>query len=174
MSHDDVTHGDTPLAEVDAKRLHAAVDSLAEALHTYVNAAIGVRSEFGAEVADDDPRVLSREAEVGRQNAELFDAIHAELGMHPDLTSSLWESDARAIEPVNLSEGERAEVYYLGFLIAEPPEGSSMTLNGVIDLLDDAGQGVTEAFHQGGYDVIEWAASRRRAPGFSEDEDDDT
>ncbi|TGJ98090.1 hypothetical protein DLJ96_05695, partial [Actinotalea fermentans ATCC 43279 = JCM 9966 = DSM 3133] len=63
--------------------MHAAVDALAAALHEYVGTAVGVRAEFGAAEADEDPRVLALEAAIGALNAGLYDALHDSLGMHP-------------------------------------------------------------------------------------------
>jgi hypothetical protein len=178
MSRDDVTHSTAPLTAdaTDAAELHAAVDALADALHDYVDGAVGVRSEFGASDSDDDPRVLALENKVGRLNADLFDAIHAALGMHPDLTSSVWEPGAGGAEgeagPV---AGQRvtAELFFLGFMVATPPTSADMTLEGVIDVLDTAGEGVTEHMASAGYQVVEWAASRGLAPGFGPESDDE-
>ena len=64
MSHEDATHGPAPLGAVDPAPMHAAVDALAAALHEYVGTAVGVRAEFGASEADEDPRVLALEARV--------------------------------------------------------------------------------------------------------------
>jgi len=176
MSHEDTTHSPVPLHDVDAAPLHAAVDSLAAALHHYVDSAVGVRAEFGAAESDDDPRILLLENRVGQLNAQLFDALHDALGMHPDLTSSVWEpQDGHDLEGAHdVPEGyEQAELFYLGFMVAAPPDTAAMTLDGAIDVLDEAGQGVTAAFADAGYEVVEWAASRGAAPGLGDDEDDD-
>ena len=69
--HDEGAHGTEPLPGVDAAPLHAAVDQLAVALHSYVDTAVGVRAEFGAHEADEDPRVLALESRIGTLNAEL-------------------------------------------------------------------------------------------------------
>ncbi|GAB2457321.1 hypothetical protein [Xylanimonas ulmi] len=175
MSHEDTTHSPAPLSDVDPTPLHAAVDALAATLHEYVEAAVGVRAEFGAAESDDDPRILALENHVGQLNAGLFDALHDTLGMHPDLTSSVWEpsdgDDEHAHELVEAAE--EAEVFYLGFVVAAPHEGAAMTLDGMIDLLDEVGDEATNRFADGGYDVVEWAASRGAAPGFGEDDDEE-
>lgn len=174
MSHEDTTHSPAPLPGTDAAPLHAAVDALAAALHEYVDTAVGVRAEFGAAESDDDPRVLSLENRIGQHNAMLFDALHDSLGMHPDLTSSVWEPAEDAAHDHDIPDGfEPAEVFYLGFLVAAPPEGVDMTLDGVITVLDEAGEDVTAAFADAGYEVVEWAASRGEAPGFGDDDDED-
>ncbi|QAY62059.1 hypothetical protein ET495_00760 [Xylanimonas allomyrinae] len=176
MSHEDTTHGPVPLPGVDPAPMHDAVNALAAALHDYVGAAVGVRAEFGATESDDDPRILALENRVGQLNAVLFDTLHDALGIHPDLTSSVWEPAGEHDHPHDheLPVGaERAEVYYLGFVVAAPPDGADMTLDGVIDLLDEAGEEATTRLADAGYDVVEWAASRGAAPGFGDDEDDE-
>ncbi len=176
MSHEETTHSPAPLPGVEAGPLHAAVEELAAALHSYVDTAVGVRAEFGAAESDDDPRILALENRIGQLNAQLFDALHGTLGMHPDLTSSVWEpdEDTEHEHGHEIPEGyEQAEVFYLGFVVAAPPDTADMTLDGVIDVLDEAGEDVTAAFADAGYEVVEWAASRGEAPGFGEDEDDE-
>ena len=93
MTHEDATHGPAPMGRVDTEPMHRAVDALAAALHDYVGTAVGVRAEFGAAEADEDPLVLALESKVGHLNAALFDTLHSSLGMHPDLTSSVWEPE---------------------------------------------------------------------------------
>jgi hypothetical protein len=57
-----------------------------------VDVACGVRTEFGATDTDADPRVLAVEKMIGEHNARLYDELHAALGIHPHLTTSIWES----------------------------------------------------------------------------------
>jgi len=155
--------------------MHRAVDALAAALHEYVTTAVGVRAEFGAAEADEDPRVLALENRVGQLNAAVFDSLHDSLGMHPDLTSSVWEPDEDE-EPQDAHGAPEgaipAEVFYLGFVVADPPAGASMTLDGVVGLLDEAGADVAQRLFDGGYEVAEWATSRGAAVEFGDDPDD--
>lgn len=164
MSHEDATHGPAPLGAVDPDPMHRAVDALASTLHEYVKAAVGVRAEFGAAEADEDPRILALEDRIGRLNATLFDTLHDGLGMHPDLTSSVWEPEDGEAADLDDHEHPDAEPFFLAFLVT--PTGGDATIDGVIDLLDAAGEGVAEQLNEGGYDVVEWAASRGAAPGF--------
>lgn len=172
MSHEDATHGPAPMGRVDTEPMHQAVDALAAALHDYVGTAVGVRAEFGAAEADEDPRVLALESKVGHLNAALFDVLHGSLGMHPDLTSSVWEpgpeDDAEDVEEPEL---EGAESFYLGFVVGS--RGGDASLDGVLDLLDAAGESVATHLTDGGYEIAEWAASRGEAPGFGFYEEDD-
>lgn len=171
MSSSVRVQGDTPLVGVDATHMHAAVDALATVLHQYVDAAVGTRAEFEAAVADADPRILALEARVGRRNAALFDVIHSHLQMHPELTRLAWDGEARTADPEG-SPAEEAEAFYLAFEIARPPAGVSMTLDGVITLLDDAGHCVVSRLADGGYEVLQWAAAGGMAPGFGHEDDD--
>jgi hypothetical protein len=176
MSSEHQTHSAEPLPGTDPAPLHAAVDALTAALHEYVDTAVGVRAEFGAAESDEDPRILALENRVGQLNASLFDAVHGTLGMHPDLTSSVWEP-WEAHDPAedhDLPDGvEQADVFYLGFLVAAPPSGADMTLDGMIDLLDEVGDGATARFADAGYEVVEWATSRGGPPGFDDEDDDE-
>jgi hypothetical protein len=176
MTHEDATHGPAPLRSVDPEPMHLAVDQLAAALHEYVGTAVGVRAEFGAAEADEDPRVLALENRVGSLNANLFDVLHDSLGMHPDLTSSVWgpEGDEQHGHAEDAPpHAENAEAFYLGFVVQTQPGTADMTLDGVIDLLDEAGEGVAARLLDGGYEVVEWAASRGEAAGFEGYDDAD-
>ncbi|MBD5787086.1 hypothetical protein IF650_12935 [Cellulosimicrobium terreum] len=175
MSHEDATHGPAPLGSVDPAPMHAAVDALASALHAYVEAAVGVRAEFGASEADEDPRILALEDRVGTFNAHLFDTLHEALGMHPDLTSSVWEPEDGADDAVTTADAtardEVAEEFYLGFVVAPPVGTTDVGLDDVVGLLDDAGSQVVARLVDSGFDVVEWTASRGDA--FDDDDDHD-
>jgi hypothetical protein len=171
--HDEITHGPTPLSGLDAAPLHAAVDELAAALHQYVDAAVGVRAEFGAAEADEDPRILALESRIATHNAAVFDAMHGTLGIHPDLTTLSWgEDDDDAHEPGAAGEPEEAEVFYLGFVVTPPTRTTDASMSTVIDLLDEVGEETVTKIVGAGFDVVEWAASRGE-PGLFDDEDDD-
>ncbi|WP_225997838.1 hypothetical protein [Myceligenerans pegani] len=177
MSHEDATHGPAPLGPVDPEPLHRAVDALAATLHDYVRTAVGVRAEFGAAEADEDPRVHALEEKVGQRNADLFDTLHGALGMHPDLTTSIWEPGADASGPEQPGVERRAEPFYLSFLVAA--RGNDASLDGVLSLVDATGEEIAERLADGGYEVLEWISSRGAPAGFDDgslDEDafDDT
>lgn len=170
MSGDEHVHGPSPLDEVDPAPLHAVVDDLARALHAYVDQAVGVRAEFGAAESDEDPRVLATETRVASLNARLYDALHDSLGMHPELTASVWEGDGSDADAP--PSEDVAEAFYLGFVVAQPPGVTDSGLDGVLDLLDDAGAQVVGGLDAAGYDVVEWAASRGEAAGFGGADED--
>ncbi len=168
--HDPASHGREPLDGVDATALHAAVDELSAALHAYVETAVGVRAEFGAREADEDPRVLALESRVGGLNAGLYDLLHESLGLHADLTGMTWD-DADASDDAPQSPGER-ETFHLGFVVELPSTVSDLTLDAVIDLVDDGGAQVAHTLSERGYVVLEWGAARG-APVLLEDDPDD-
>jgi hypothetical protein len=165
----EITHGTAPLA-AESEPIHRSVDALAAALHEYVDTAIGVRAEFGAADADGDPRLLALEHSVGTLNAALFDELHDRLGVHPDLTCSVWvgEADDEQAPPM----GEKvAEEFFLGILVEEPEDTTEMTLDGVVDLMDEAGAWATSKLAEAGYNIVEWAVTRGESPSFFPDEE---
>lgn len=166
--HDPTSHGPEPLAGVDPTELHATVDELAAALHAYVETAVGVRAEFSAREADEDPRVLALESKVGGLNARLYDLLHARLGLHADLTGMSWE-DGDAEEPV--APGDR-DTFHLSFVVELPPRTSDLTLDAVIDIVDDGGAQVARTLAERGYLVGGWGAGRG-LPVELDDEDDE-
>ncbi|ROS76976.1 hypothetical protein [Cellulomonas sp. PhB143] len=174
MNHEDSTHGPAPLGSVDAEPLHRAVDRVAEALHEYVESAVGVRAEFGAAEADEDPRILALESRIGMLNGALYDTLHDALGTHPDVTSQIWEPEDEA-DPDEDPEaaGTDADVFYLGYVVGTPVATTDATLDGVMEIIDSAGARIAQQLLDTGYHVGEWGVSRGDAPDFFDDEDDD-
>ncbi|MFC8192109.1 hypothetical protein ACFUMH_10660 [Cellulomonas sp. NPDC057328] len=165
--HDPASHGREPLEGVDAADLHAAVDALSAALHAYVETAVGVRAEFGAREADEDPRVLALEQRVGGLNAGLYDLLHSRLGLHADLTGMTWDDrDDTTSEP-----GER-DTFHLGFVVELPGGVTDLTLDAVLDVVDDGGAQITQQLVDRGFVVGEWGAGRG-APVLLDDEDEE-
>ena len=179
MTSPSPSHSDRPLGPVDPAGLHAAVDRLAEALHGYVDTAVGVRSEFGATEADDDPRVLALEGRIATLNAELYDRLHAALGMHADLTTLAWDGEGDAPEDDTADDAgapEAAEAFHLGFVVGPPTTPSDHSMDSVLDLLDSGGEELVARLVEAGFEVVEWATSRGEPAdfdGFDDDEDED-
>jgi hypothetical protein len=170
------SHSDRPLGPVDPAELHTAVDRLAEALHGYVDTAVGVRSEFGATEADEDPRVLALESRIATLNAELYDRLHASLGMHADLTTLAWDGEEAAEEddaPAEPGTPAAAEAFHLGFVVGPPTGPSDHTMDSVLDLLDSGGEDLVTRLVEAGFEVVEWATSRGEPADFEGFEDDD-
>ena len=166
-------HGPQPLDGVDGIDLHAAVDALAKALHGYVDTAVGVRAEFGSTEADEDPRILALESEIGGLNARLYDLLHERLGLHADLTGMSWgdedEGDADG-PPLDV----QLDTFHLGFLIGPPAGTSDLSLDSVLDLVEQGGAELAGRLVDAGFLVDGWGASRGAAFDFDdEDEDDD-
>ncbi|WNB84978.1 hypothetical protein [Cellulomonas sp. ATA003] len=146
-------------------------------LHEYVDTAVGVRSEFGAHEADEDPRVLALESRIGTLNAALFDRVHEDLGMHADLTTLAWDGEAGDDDAPDDAAGTppAAEAFHLGFVVGPPTGPSDHTMDSVLDLLDSGGEELVARLVEAGFDVVEWATSRGEPAdfdGFDDDEDD--
>ncbi|WP_298459429.1 hypothetical protein [uncultured Cellulomonas sp.] len=169
-------HSDRPLGPVDATALHDAVDRLAAALHEYVDTAVGVRSEFGAHEADEDPRVLALEGRLGTLNAELYDRVHDTLGMHADLTTLAWDgTGAHDEDPTDADDDvpTAAEAFHLGFVVGPPTGPSDHSMDSVLDLIDSGGEELVARLVEAGFDVVEWATSRGEPADFEGFGDDD-
>lgn len=181
-SHDTsgAAHSAQPLVGVDGADLHACVDELAASMHEYLQTALGVRAEFGAHEADEDPRVLALEARVGALNAELYDLVHSTLGLHADLTSMAWDADEHEHSPADLDAppaSDTAEAFHLGFVVGPPSGTSDVTMDSVLDLLDQGGEDLVARLVDAGFDVVEWATSRGEPAdfeGFTDEQDDDS
>ena len=167
--HDAASHGSDPLPGVDPTALHAVVDQMAAALHSYVETAVGVRAEFGAHEADEDPRVLALESQVGTLNAQLYDLLHETLGVHADLTGMTWDEDEHDEEPSD----QDVDTFHLGFVVGPPTGASDLTLDSVLDLVDAGGSELAHKLQESGFQVIEWGASRGAPMSFGDDEDGD-
>lgn len=167
--HDEHTHGGEPLQGVDAADLHAAVDRLTTALHSYVETAVGVRAEFGAHEADEDPRVLSLESEIGGLNAQLYDLLHTRLGLHADLTGLSWgdEEEQDADAPPAPAD---VDTFHMGFVVGPPTGPSDLSLESVLDLVDAGGADIAQRLVDAGFEVSEWGVSRGAPVLFEEDD----
>jgi hypothetical protein len=168
--HDEGAHGAEPIHDVDPSELHATVDGLAAALHSYVDTAVGVRAEFGSAEADEDPRILVLEAKVGALNARLYDLIHVRLGLHADLTGMSWDDE----EPEGPVDEDEVDTFHLGFVVGPPQAASDLTLASVLDLIDAGGAELARTLQEAGFDVLEWGAARGAPVHLgAEDEDEE-
>ncbi|WP_454051313.1 hypothetical protein [Cellulomonas sp. Marseille-Q8402] len=162
-------HGPEPLPGVDTDAMHGTVDALAAALHEYVETAAGVRAEFGAAEADEDPRVLALEARVSGLNARLYDLLHESLGMHSELTGMTWEDESQPAEqPV---ADEDTDEFHLGFVVSVPAGPSDQSIDAVLGIIDNGGAEIVERLLDGGYTVEGWGASRGAPVAFDDDAD---
>jgi hypothetical protein len=168
-NHDEGAHGAEPIHGVDPAALHRVVDDLTTALHSYVDTAVGVRAEFGATEADEDPRILALEATVGSLNAKLYDLVHATLGLHADLTGMSWDDE----EPEGPADEGDVDTFHLGFVVGPPQTASDLTLDSVLDMVDTGGADLARTLQEAGFDVIEWGAARGAPVHFGEDDVDE-
>ncbi|MGO1330248.1 hypothetical protein [Cellulosimicrobium funkei] len=168
MSHEDATHGPAPRGAVDPAPKHPPGDPRPAARHQFRGPPRGGRARVGAAEADEDPRVLALEARVGALNAQLFDVLHEALGIHPDLTSSVWEptegeeADDADAAPADLED----DTFTLEYVVVSHPGGPD--LDDVVGLLDSWGHEAHARLTEAGYDVPEWGVGR----GTDEHEDD--
>ena len=166
--HDEGAHGAEPIQGVDPTSLHGVVDELSAALHTYVDTAVGVRAEFGATEADEDPRILALEAKVGALNARMYDLLHETLGLHADLTGMSWDEE----EPEGPSDGDEVDTFHLGFVVGPPQAASDLTLDSVLDMIDTGGADLARTLQEAGFDVVEWGAARGAPVHFGEEDEE--
>ena len=168
MSHEDATHGPAPLGAVAPAPVPAAVAAVGAGGADYGGTPGRGRAGVGASEADEDPRVLALEARVGALNAQLFDVLHEALGIHPDLTSSVWEptegeeADDADAAPADLED----DTFTLEYVVVSHPGGPD--LDDVVGLLDSWGHEAHARLTEAGYDVPEWGVGR----GTDEHEDD--
>ncbi len=172
-AHDHGTgpHGPEPLPGVDTSAMHATVDALAAALHEYVDTAAGVRAEFGAGEADEDPRVLALETRVSGVNARLYDLLHESLGMHSELTGMTWEDESRPAQEA--AEDEDTDEFHLGFVVSVPAGPTDQTIDAVLGIVDNGGAEIVERLLDSGFTVEGWGASRGAPVSFDDDADDE-
>ncbi|NTW38409.1 MAG: hypothetical protein HGA44_00740 [Cellulomonadaceae bacterium] len=157
--HDEAVHGPMPLVGVDSREMHAVVDTLTAVLHSYIDTAVGVRAEFGASEADDDPRVRAVEEHVANLNAELYEVIHAGLGMHAALTDMFAPSEVDEDEdPTDVED--RTEQFGLDFLVTRPAGQHALTFEDVLSFIDDGGAQIVQGLVEQGFRVPEWGASQ--------------
>ena len=170
--HDHPAHGPQPLEGVDGAELHAAVDQLSAALHAYVTTAVGVRAEFGSTEADEDPRILALESEIGGLNARLYDLLHDRLGLHADLTGMSWGDEDEG-DADGLPDALEVDTFHLGFLVGPPVGTSDLSLDSVLDLVEQGGSDLAGRLVEAGFVVDGWGASRGAPFDFDEDVEDE-
>jgi len=170
--HDESTHTPQPLPGVDPADLHTAVDALAGALHDYVATAVGVRAEFGAAEADEDPRILALESRIGGLNADLYDLLHACLGMHADLVGMSWQDEDETDDDAAPLDGE-VDTFHVGLVVSRTPAAGDRTLDSVLDLVEEGASAITHTLGGAGFEVAEWGVSRGAHVEFGDEHDDD-
>ncbi|MHB1489053.1 MAG: hypothetical protein ACYCTH_00970 [Cellulomonas sp.] len=171
LDRSDSTIGRTP--PVDGTTMHTAVEALATALHGYVDTVIGVRTEFNAHDADEDPRVLALENRISALNGALYDEIHRLLGLHPDLTTLAWTNRWAQNDPDAPRPQTDLDTFSLGFVVSPTTGPTASTLDAVLELLDAGGEALVAQLTGAGFEVLEWATTRGGPAPFDDLEDDD-
>ncbi|SNT17263.1 hypothetical protein SAMN06309944_2403 [Micrococcales bacterium KH10] len=141
-------------ATVDPAPLHDMVDQLAGALHRYVDTAVGVRAEFDAATADDDPRVEAAESHISRLNAALDDAFESQLGM---TSAHTWTADE---DDETDDEVEAEEALHLEFMLDTgdvEAEALDASLRRAMETLDRAANEVVQQLEADGIAVNGWS-----------------
>lgn len=158
----------TPLA-VDPGPLHALVDQITAALHAYVDVAAGVRAEFDADTADDDPRVEAAEQRIERLNTTFDDVFETTLGMTSGHTGYWWDEDEEEEDDV---EDSPHEALHLEMLV-ERGEHADEAFDDVLTLLDESAQQLAQTLEERGFVVPQWACGHERYVDSVDDEDDE-
>jgi len=159
-SDDDVDPRHRAPLVVDAAPLHALVDELSELLHSYVGTAVGVRAEFDAATAEDDPRVGDLEDRIGALNTRLSEAFEQQLGLVSGHTNESWDDD----EDDQDEDDDEGGTFELSFVV---------DVDGALDhearftLVDSVGAATADQLEAAGLDVQHWGVS------FLGDEDED-
>ena len=162
----------TTCTRVSDGRITASTYPRSAALHEYVETAVGVRAEFGASEADEDPRVLALEGRIGALNARLFDELHGALGIHADLTTSVWDPGADEEVDDDASPADvQDDTFTLDYVVMTHPGGPD--LDDVVGLLDRWGHEARERLVEAGYAVPEWGVGRGADDDHDHDEDDE-
>ena len=152
---------------VNAAALHALVDEMSRALHSYVDVAVGVRAEFDAETADDDPRVELAEAAIERLNTAFDEQFESDLGMTSAHTSYAWDEESEDEEDDSEYESLQLE------MMLERAGHTDAELDEALELLDTAAQSLAQMLESRGFEVPQWACSHERYLDDDEVEDGD-
>ncbi|GAA2515078.1 hypothetical protein [Rarobacter incanus] len=160
---------DAPLA-VDATGLHALVDQLAGALHDYVDTAVGVRSEFDANTADDDPRVEAAERAVERCNTAFDSRFEKALGMVCAHTGFADDDDDEEDDSDDVDE----ESVILELTFGPATRGADTATMGIIqeamERLDAMARELATEFEHRGVTISHWSCVHEM---YIDDEDDE-
>lgn len=158
---------------VDASPLHALVDQLSAALHAYVDTAVGVRSEFDAETADDDPRVEVAEQLVEQFNTAFDTAFEDSLGMVCGHTGLSWdeedgddEDDLDELTDPNLWQFE---------LNADATRSASpdVSVQDALSALKEQFESFLRGLEPLGYETTDWYCAADLIDDDSDDDDSD-
>ncbi|MGH8867854.1 MAG: hypothetical protein ACRDYU_07645 [Actinomycetes bacterium] len=163
-------------ADESTTDLHALVTAYATALHYYVDVAVGVRGESsGAAEAVEDPRLEVAAREAALALGRLEDACTEQLGLTADVGMA-WVADDLAAEATAgatvLSEGAEdeddvpADSFHLHFAVVATPGSSEEALDGVLEIVEEAGYEIVTRLEDAGYEVPELGIARGEPEPF--------
>lgn len=147
---------------VDATPLHALVDELSALMHSYVSTAVGVRAEFDAATAEDDPRVGDLEDRIARLNTRLGEAFEQQLGLVSGHTAESWEDDDEDDE----DENDESGTFELTFVVDLDDD---LDHDAQLELVENLGTATADQLEAAGLDVQHWGVAYLG----DEDEDDE-
>lgn len=162
----------SPLA-VDPTTLHALIDQLTVALHDYIDVAVGIRAEFDATTAEDDPRIDAVEDRVGEINGQIAERFESDLGFVSAHTNEMWsDRDSGSDDDADLGIAEMSEgsLFEMGFLVVPTTPASS--IESAFALVESGGERIARELASVGFDVQEWGASRSYIETDLDDSDD--
>ncbi|GAA2245504.1 hypothetical protein GCM10010401_18640 [Rarobacter faecitabidus] len=152
---------------MDATELHRRVDELSAELHRYVETAVGVRSEFDAATADDDPRVEAAESAVERANTAFDTAFEETLGMVCSHTGFADEDDEDTEGDEDSHDSITLE---LTFDPAPDTSGVRAAIAQAMDDLDEFAHALSARLEARGVTVSHWACIHE---SYADEDDDD-
>lgn len=157
---------------VDAAPLHALVDELGALLHEYVDTAVGVRAEFDAPTAEDDPRVEVVEDRIARLNTAIMEAFEERLGLVSGHTAESWEDEDEDEDTGAGADDDDADgppVFELSFVLTVA-DADGRDHDELFQVVDTVGTTMVEQLADTGLEVREWGVSYASA---EDDEDED-
>ena len=165
--HDEIDPRYLSPAVVDPAALHGLIDTLTAALHSYVDTAVGIRAEFDASTAEDDPRIEAVEDKIGDINAEFSRVFEAAIGFESGHTTESWDEDDEDDDD-DLDADENGAVFEMGFIVV-PVVGRPVpaSLDDAFSVIEAGGERVVTELASAGFEVREWGTSR------SDNDDDD-
>jgi hypothetical protein len=177
--------------------LHTLVDEYTRALHHYVDVAAGVRAESsGPAEAGEDPRLEVAAREAALAMGRLEDACTSGLGLTADVGMAWVEDTVEGTAPDVLSPEEPvgedaavvhpddedlvADAFHLHFAVLAALGPGGDPLDGVLEVVEEAGYEVVTRLEEAGYEVPEFGISRGDPEPFDflagepdEDDEDD-
>ena len=136
---------------------------LAAALHGYVDTAVGVRAEFGSHGGRRGP--ADPGAGVGDRRPERAAVRPAARAPRPARRPHGHVVGRRraTATPTRPRSDAEIDTFHLGFVVGPPAGTSDLSLDSVLDLVEQGGAELAQRLVDAGFEVGEWGASRGAA-----------